>query len=487
MSFVLLVGACFRFLPGDGGGQTAVRVPRAIKPADIARPQGYEVEPVMVGFTFPTAVLFDDQGAVFVIEAGYSYGESFTVPRLLRLEEGNRTSVVAEGKKSEGPWTGGVFHAGAFYIADGGSPGRILKVELDGRKRVLVDGIPSRGDHHVNGPVVGPDGKLYFSVGTITNSGVVGEDNYKFGWLKRKPKLHDVACRDITLKGENFRSLNPLTEDADDTATTGAFVPFGTSTEAGQVIAGELPCSGAVLRVGLDGEGLELVAWGFRNPFGLRFLPDGYLYVSDNGYDVRGSRPVFGSADWLWRVNPETPGLWYGWPDFVGGVEIGTHGHQPPFGPKPAPILKTHPNKPPEPIVEFPVHASATGMDYSTNDEFGYQGKLFVALFGDMAPAAGKTLDPVGYEVLIVDVDRGLTEAFLTNKGQKSAPASYLNGGGLERPVDVKFAPDGRALYVVDFGIVQMGDDEGTFPKARTGALWKVTRGGTEQVAWGEP
>ena len=43
----------------------------------------------------------------------------------------------------------------------------------------------------------------------------------------------------------------------------------------------------------------QLVTWGFRNPFGFSFAPDGRLYVTDNGYDVRGSRPVFGAGDLL--------------------------------------------------------------------------------------------------------------------------------------------------------------------------------------------
>ena len=58
----------------------------------------------------------------------------------------------------------------------------------------------------------------------------------------------------------------------------------GTSTEPNQVIVGRIPCSGAVLCVGPKGGRPELVAWGFRNPFGLAFAPDEQLYVADNRY-----------------------------------------------------------------------------------------------------------------------------------------------------------------------------------------------------------
>jgi hypothetical protein len=51
-------------------------------------------------------------------------------------------------------------------------------------------------------------------------------------------------------------------------------------------------------------------------PYGLAFDAAGTLYVTDNAYDTRGSRPVFGGADALWRVEP---GTWYGWPDHAEG------------------------------------------------------------------------------------------------------------------------------------------------------------------------
>jgi hypothetical protein len=39
-----------------------------------------------MGLTFPSGITFDDQGRVYVIETGYSYGEVWAVPRLLRVE-----------------------------------------------------------------------------------------------------------------------------------------------------------------------------------------------------------------------------------------------------------------------------------------------------------------------------------------------------------------------------------------------------------------
>jgi hypothetical protein len=87
--------------------------------------------------------------------------------------------------------------------------------------------------------------------------------------------------------------------DRNDKATTGAFSPFGRATTPGQKVPGRVPCSGAILRVRPEGGKVELVAWGLRNPFGLAFSPSGELFVTDNSYDERGSRPIWGTGDLL--------------------------------------------------------------------------------------------------------------------------------------------------------------------------------------------
>src|SRR5690606_11694652 len=153
-------------------------------------------------------------------------------------------------------------------------------------------------------------------LGVATNSGVVGEDNAHYGWLLRKNDFHDIPCKDIILTGENFSTANVLTEDPDDVASTGSYVPFATTTAPGQVIKGQIPCSGSILRIPIAGGDVELVSWGFRNPFGLALAPDGKLFLTENAYDVRGSRPIWGAGDVLWEIKE---GLWYGWPDYSAG------------------------------------------------------------------------------------------------------------------------------------------------------------------------
>ncbi len=475
LATLLAPSGCFRALPSDGGGQLEdVELPRPVDETDVIAPDGYRVEPVMAGLTFPTAVIFDDKDNLYVVESGYSYGEVWTTPRLLRFVTIDQTQVVAVGEKGYGPWTGGAFHEGAFYIADGSHTGRILRVELDGTITPIVEGLPSLGDHHTNGPAIGPDGMIYFGQGTVTNSGVVGTDNYDFGWLKRHPTFHDVPCRDIRVKGVNYTTPNPLTPGEAE-VMTGPFSPFGTSVPSeGRLISGSVPCSGAIMRVSPEGGAPELVAWGLRNPFGLKFSPDGSLYVTENGFDLRGSRPIFGASDNLWVLDPKKPVVWYGWPDYSAGRPV-TEAHDSPFNPAPQLILAEHPGRPPLPVARFAVHSSANGLDISRNERFGHAGEAFVALFGDLAPNVGKVLDPVGFQVVRVDPKTGVIKSFLANRGEKSAPASYLGTAGLERPIDVAFDPIGEALYVVDFGIVTTELEGKTKSHLRTGVVWRVT------------
>lgn len=476
---VLMLGASgcspFALHDSDGGGQTKFNPPRIIRAMNIALPKGYAIEPIATGLTYPTDVVVDAAGRIYVIEAGYSYGEVWTQPRLLSVRPDGQTTVVAHGGRN-GPWTGAAVHNGVFYVAEGGTldGGRILRISQDGKITPLVEGLPTLGDHHTNGPAIGPDGEIYFGLGTVTNSGVVGMDNAEYGWLAREPGFHDVPCRDIKLAGRNFESDNPLTLEPEDRTTTGAYSPFGAPTLPGQIVQGRTPCSGAIMRVAIEGGEPELVAWGLRNPFGLAFSPDGKLYVTENAFDVRGSRPAWGTPEVLWAI---TPGAWYGWPDYSAGQPLTMARYAPPGQPELSFLLAEHPDQPPEPAAVLGVHASATGLDFSRNEGFGYRGQAFVAEFGDMAPTVGKVWAPVGFKLARVDVSTGVVQDFAVNKGKLNGPASKLGSGGLERPIAVQFDRAGEILYLLDFGVITM-TNQGPVPRAETGVLWRITREG---------
>ncbi|MDF2437340.1 MAG: glucose dehydrogenase [Bacteroidota bacterium] len=458
-------------LRGHYGTKSYEPVNRPVSPSDILLPEGYKIEMIASGLNFPSAMTFDDQGQAYVLEAGYSYGEIFTTPKLLKIEGDGKYTEIAHGGKN-GPWTAVDFYEGNFYISEGGAMegGRILKVNAKGEITNLVEGLPSYGDHHTDAVVIGKDGYIYFGQGTATNSAVVGKDNFDFGWLARKKDFHDIPCIDVTLAGENYETENVLSPDKEK-VKTGAYVPYGTATVKGQVIKGSLPCTGAVMRIPLNGGPIELVASGLRNPFGLAFAPDGKLYVTENGLDTRGSRPVFGGGDYLYEIKNNA---WYGWPDYAGGDSLADENFKA-REIRPKSVLLKHPQQPPKPKAVFDVHSSADGFDFSSSNSFGYEGDAFVALFGDMAPNVGTVYGPVGFKIVRVNMKNGDVVDFAVNKGHKNGPASTLKTGGLERPIAAKFDNTGKALYVVDFGVLEM-PEKGPAPKQRTGVIWKITK-----------
>ena len=109
-----------------------------------------------------------------------------------------------------------------------------------------------------------------------------------------------------------------------------------------------------------------------------------------------------------------------------------------------------------------------------------YRGDAIVALFGDRAPFATSgrpIIGPTGYKVARVNLDSRKVEDFIRNT--KDLPASRLKGesgkgviDALERPIDVKFGPDG-AMYVLDFGQVQIKNGK-TEVKDGTGKIFRL-------------
>jgi glucose/arabinose dehydrogenase len=314
---------------------------------------------------------------------------------------------------------------------------------------------------------VGPDNMLFFTQGTATNSAVVGLDNYLMGWLPMHPEFHDIPCRDLTLAGNDYTTGNPLTDDSADTVTTGAYLLFGTSSEAGQVVQGKTKCSGAVLGANLDGSDLEVFADGFRNPYGLAFHPDGRLFITENGPDDRGSHPVSG-PDNLYEV---IQGGWYGWPDFYGGVPVNDPARKPETAPPSEPVLLNPPPLATQPTATLEAHSSSNGFDFSHNEAFAPVGQAFIAQLGDIAPvSSGGAQAHAGHQVVIVTPD-GTVQPFLTSVTEHQEDETAF------RPTDATFNPTGDVLYVVHFGELEAVPG-GLMPTPRTGALIRIARQG---------
>src|SRR3954454_10179585 len=96
-SFIFILSGCYNMRGSNGGGQISTTPARKINSSDVALPPGYTIEVVATGLNFPTGVTFDNDGRIYIIEAGYSYGEVWAEPRLLRIENNGNTTTIAKG------------------------------------------------------------------------------------------------------------------------------------------------------------------------------------------------------------------------------------------------------------------------------------------------------------------------------------------------------------------------------------------------------
>ncbi len=418
------------------------------------------LELVADGFSFPTSLTFDQAGTAYVAESGLPFGGAPPGGRIWRLEQNGDRQLLAERLRP--PVNGLVFHQGSLYVSEGGHPGRISRLDLDGRQRVILDNLPGPGNYHTNMVAFGPDGKLYFSQGAMTNTGIVGLDAYELGWLRRLPHAHDLPGYELVLAGINIETPNPLENTPGTRAQTGAFVPFGTLTEPGQRIAAQLPCTAAVMRCNPDGSDLELVAWGLRNAYALGFLPDGRLLAVDQGADDRGSRPVGNVPDLLFEVHQ---GAWYGWPDFISGDPITGPQYLPTRGPAPSFVLANHDELPPpeQALLRFPPHAAAVKFDVAPPTVPDWAGQIFIALFGDEAPMTAPSGPHIGRSVACIDPGDWSLHTVVEEP--------------LARPIDVRFHPTDRRLYMLDFGKFEMHAERGVIAEAQSGRLWRFQVG----------
>lgn len=471
--------------------------------ADIFNlPPGYKIEPVLWNLTLPSTVTFDDNGTMYVAESGYSYGEFKPIPRILKVDLiHNRTAVLVD-RGLNGPITDIEFNKnnGVLYVSHRGI---ISAVDMRGHIKDLIVGLPSMGDHHNNQIAIGSDGRFYFGQGTVTNTGVAGEDSYTYGWLKTSPELHDIPCTDITLTGQNFNSSNPLTpQNITDMATTGAFVPFNSTTTNGQAIKGDVKCSGSIISSNANGTDLRVVAWGLRNPYGVALTDDGKkLIVANNGADERGSRRVGNDTDKIYSLDLSNSSMKFlGWPDYFGNGEPVTDNK---FVSESARsdnnplhfLLQSHPPVDEKPLTLLEEGVAATQVAVSNSTNFGFKGNAFIAEFGTMAPLIhpfAQITQPmpgiqpgiVGQKVVMLDPNTGNHSDFLS---LKDIDKTF-------RPVGVKFDLKGDALYVVSIAKTEVRSNvpvsnltsSGLYPfatvhampwpYANTGVVWKITR-----------
>lgn len=458
-----------------------------IDPDDIVVPDGYEVEAVVAGLSFPTCLGFGERGELFIGEGGSTWPtRPALMPRILRLDPAGRLEHFATMDLA-GP-RGFAVHGNRLYVTSkGGYHTRVQYYNLGtGEKTVLFDRIPDGGWHEPGGPAISPaDGLLYFAQGSVGLNGLILPAGFTVDMAKH-PRAKDVPGQDVTLSGNNVWSRDP-TKPYPFLAETGPFKPFGHPAHKGERVEGQLWCSTGVWRSTLDGRDPELIAWGIRNPFGIAFDEQGDLYVSDNDYEEKGDRAIAEDPDRVWHVkNSRAPHgsvsepEWFGYPDIAGdGLPVWDEKHLPSRGTPAKPLLENPPPWAGPAAWLGAPHMGLGKMDFCRSDGFGpgHRGKLFLCLFGTYAPLNSPRSGDLnrGFAVAEIDVQTGETLRMFMHNRHPGPASSEPGSGGIERPVDCKFSPDGKSLYVLDFG-VNAADPTKVIAYGHTGVLWRITR-----------
>jgi glucose/arabinose dehydrogenase len=485
---IMLLAGCARqpvFLPEDWR-----------KPIDrklVEYPNGFVLKTIARGLTAPSAIAFvndegEFKGSILVAESGvgselpriYGWtpeGTYFSIfPRGTRLPS---FGILPQWSEFRGPIGGMAVSQGRIFVTHRDSKGRgvVSSIGFDGSITTLMANMPAEGDYSLTDIIVHPtSGRLFFGIGSATNSGVVGLDDWQIGWVDKHPQFCDLPANNLKLLGNKFFTRNPRAGlfGGDDNVGTGPFQPFASSTQLRIRKAPDEKPTSAIYSIAPTGGDLRLIASGIRLPRGLAFDEYANLFATNDGMELRGTRPVKDDPDSLLKIIPNT---WYGFPDFSADLQpISDARFQPPA----EIIIRSG-----YPELSFLIdHASsglsspasyrdtllfgtflplsgAAKMDFApANGNFhDYRGSAIVALSGDRAPFAtdGQKLraQPSGYKIVRVDLDGRRVEEFIHNTELVPESKLHHSGEALERPVDVKFGPDGK-LYILDYGRMEV-------------------------------
>ena len=455
-------------------------------------PPGYRMEPILWNLNLPGSFAFDDKGNAYFASTGITYGKVSTTPAIYKISKNGTVSLLAD-RPLHGILSDIEFdkNNGLLYVAHRDI---ISTVNVtSGVVKDLVVGLPMPAyvTHPLGQLAISPDGRIFFSVGGLSNTAVPDISDWGIGWIRDMPFMHEIPGANITLTGQNFTSDNFLTTAPNDKATTGGMMPFGTPSYKGEKIKGETLCTSCILSIKPDGSDLRLHAWGIRNAYGMTFDEKGRLFLFSNGADDKGIRRVTNDPDVAFTLDPDKKNItFFGWPDFYGSLGEPVTKHE--FNESPfqnytlEPLIQNPPSVT-HPLLSLGMSVAVTQSAYSSNDKFGYKGKIFVGEFGTIAPithtfhsslegdVGGVMGKVIGQKIAIVDPQNRTVNDFIT----LSSPASSF------RPVGLQFTPDGSALYLASIEkevvrkVTPMGGELPTssdYPYLQTGTIWKIIK-----------
>lgn len=487
----------------------------------VEYPTGLQLSIVADDLTAASAVAAGPDGLLYVADYGYR-GERIRITRIDPDSGALRQLYPPQGPLGRrvfgrpaglyGPAGGMAVHAGELLVSARDERDRGVVVAFDlaslpdddededrqPAMRTIVGELPAQGDHGVTALAIHPQtGRVFFGLGSATNSGVVGVDNWEAGWLKNHPNAHDLPLGQLKIFGYRFDTEDPQAGFLrPDKVNTAPFNPFGQSDQRIPAAEDAKPTA-ALYSVDPRGGDLRVEAHGIRHPRGLAFSRYANLYAANQGMELRGTRPVKDDPDVLLRIplsagfGPfigQAPATWFGWPDYSADLRPIT---DPSLQP-PAAMLGRTGYRELSPLIDtqasdlrvadresllvtvFPSLSGASGLTFVPEEAPGfdmYRDELIVALYGDRAPFATSGLPlkrPIGRSVMAVDPERQLVEEIIFN----TVSPGEAGDVALDRPIDVTFGPDG-ALYVLDAGEMRMRNGIERYHRG-TGKLYRL-------------
>ena len=253
LALLLLTTSLTLAQPKKGGPLPPAEALAALKVADGFQVELFAAEPMLIN---PTSIDVDHKGRLWVAEAVNYRRKAFGRP-IIR-DEGDRIVILIDAKGKGKATEAKTFYQGKEIIAPLGvcvapyADGKGLKVFVCQSPDILVfedkdgdlkaDGPPKKfltgfggfdHDHGVHGLNIGPDGKLYFTVGDAGVGGLQSSDGKGKKWTS-----NDTDCQ-----------------------------------------------KGTVWRCDFDGKNLELIAHNFRNNYECCVNSFGEVWLSDNDDD----------------------------------------------------------------------------------------------------------------------------------------------------------------------------------------------------------
>jgi glucose/arabinose dehydrogenase len=129
-------------------------------------PPGFSATVFAQGLSAPRFITFSPDGTLFVAERGT--GSIVALPDPTHSGKAERRLVVVSGLDDP---TSLVFYQGALYV---GEASRVTRFTLDAAfhvmsRTVIVPNLPTGGNHVTRTVLIGPDGRLYVSIGSSCN------------------------------------------------------------------------------------------------------------------------------------------------------------------------------------------------------------------------------------------------------------------------------------------------------------------------------